>query len=66
MGWFNKKFVYEDKVFGAEMRRIYEETFQYRQKSDYELTYIPEAELVKDMLANAKEFVDKVIEFINL
>ena len=37
MGWFNKKFIYEDKIFPIEMYEIYKVAFDNRQESDYNL-----------------------------
>lgn len=59
-GWFNKKFIYEDKVFEPEMIEIYNELYQFRQKSDYDLGYIPDIETVQDSLVEVTEFVKKV------
>lgn len=59
-GWFNKKFIYEDKVFEPEMIEIYNELYQFRQKSDYDLGYTPDLETVKESLADVIEFVKTV------
>ncbi|MDR3243183.1 MAG: HEPN domain-containing protein [Elusimicrobiota bacterium] len=63
-GWFNKKFVYEDKIFDAKMAKVYKETFIYRQKSDYDITYIPNEESAKDLLCEAKNFVEIVLKVL--
>ena len=59
-GWFNKKFIYEDKVFEPEMIEIYNELYQFRQKSDYDLGYTPDIETVQESLVDVTEFVEKV------
>lgn len=37
MGWFNKKFIYQEKVFPEIMVKIYKEAFMNRQEADYEM-----------------------------
>ncbi|MDR1168047.1 MAG: HEPN domain-containing protein [Heliobacteriaceae bacterium] len=62
--WFNRKFIYEDKIFDTEMLKTYEESFAYRQKSDYDLRFIPDVKLVKDLLFDAKKFVKSIEDFL--
>ena len=64
IGWFNKKFIHEDKVFDKEIYRIYESSFAYRQKSDYDLTYIPDLDTVQTLLSKAEFFIDAIIKTI--
>jgi uncharacterized protein (UPF0332 family) len=64
MGWFHKKFVHEDKVFDRETYKIYEDAFSYRQDSDYDALYKPDLEKVKELLANAKVFIEVVRKVI--
>ncbi len=64
--WFNKKFIYEDKIFDDEMLKIYNNTFEYRQKSDYTVTYIPDLETVENLLLDAEKFVKNVEKIIYL
>ncbi|MDR0822941.1 MAG: HEPN domain-containing protein [Endomicrobium sp.] len=60
MGWFNKKFIHEDKIFSNEIYRTYESAFLYRHKSDYDAVYVPNIEKTISLLADAKIFVDTV------
>ena len=60
MGWFNKKFIYEDKVFDPELYVIYENTFRFRSQSDYDFTFHPNEEVTEGLLEQAEEFIDKV------
>jgi len=60
MGWFNRRFIYEDKVFNEGLFKIYSKAFSYRQDSDYNAMYIPDAELVNQLLADAKKFITEV------
>jgi len=60
MGWFNKKFVYEDKVFAPELFEVYRKSFEYREKSDYNVIYKPDLKTIQKLLADAKVFVEEV------
>ena len=60
MGWFNKKFIYEDNVFEPELYIIYENIFKFRNQSDYDFTFHPNEEVVESLLSQAKEFISKV------
>ena len=64
IGWFNRKFIYEDKVFDKEMYRIYESAFAYRQKSDYDLMYTPDLNTVKTLLSKAEFFINSIVKTI--
>ena len=60
MGWFNKKFIHEDKVFDTELYKIYRNAFEFRNQSDYDFTFHPNEAVVKDLLRKAEEFIDIV------
>ncbi|MDR0822368.1 MAG: HEPN domain-containing protein [Endomicrobium sp.] len=64
MSWFNKKFIYEEKVFDKTLYRTYDEAFLYRQKGDYDMQYTPDIETVNKLMSEAKVFVDAVIKVI--
>jgi len=63
--WFNKKFVYQERVFDVELFKVYRKTFKYRQKSDYDTLYIPTFEETTELLAEAKVFIERVKKYIN-
>ena len=65
MGWFNKKFVYEDKTFDEYMLEIYKRAFLSRQKSDYEILFFTSQEDLEITLKEAVFFVSKIKEFLN-
>ena len=65
MGWFNKKFVYEEKVFDKKLSKIYGDVFMYRQKGDYDTKMPADIETVKKLFINAKEFIETVRKEIN-
>ena len=60
MGWFNQKFIYEDKFFDKELSKIYQNIFQFRQKGDYDAEYPTDIEKAKELLADAKIFIETV------
>jgi len=62
MGWFNKKFVHEEKIFEATLYDTYEDAFEYRQRSDYNMFFTPEKETVERLLQRVREFVATVTE----
>lgn len=64
MGWFNKKFIKEDKIFGPGLFKIYKLTYENRRKSDYEVTYKPNAELISSNLDRAVSFIEQVEAYI--
>jgi len=64
MGWFNKKFIHEDKVFEEEMFDIYKTTYKNRMIFDYTVTENPNREDVVSNFAEARIFVDKIENYV--
>jgi uncharacterized protein (UPF0332 family) len=64
MGWFNKKYIYENKIFETRMFAIYKEAFTNRQKSDYDFTYKPEKDEIIALIEDAKFFTNRVISYL--
>ena len=60
IGWFNKKFIHEDKVFDKKISKIYETAFANRQESDYDSNTLPEFEIVKELFNDATFFIKTV------
>jgi uncharacterized protein (UPF0332 family) len=44
-GWFNKKFIYDEKIFDEQMLKIYQKAYNDRQESDYEMTKPAEVDM---------------------
>lgn len=65
MSWVNKKFIYEDKVFDKSLFKTYSRAFELRQDSDYDAIYVPNKEVVKSLLKDAKNFIDKVLKVLD-
>lgn len=66
LGWFNKKFIFESKIFSDELYAIYKTAYENRMKSDYEFTYKPDKELVNKSFEDAHEFVNTVENHIKI
>lgn len=64
MGWFNKKYIYENKIFEPELNKIYQKLLQNRENFDYSVTDYPNYETVKADIKDAKYFVETVKEYI--
>ena len=64
MGWFNKNYIHENKIFDKRYFSIYKEAFENRQKSDYDYTYIPNKEELILIMEDVKDFVSKVKQYI--
>ena len=64
MGWFNKKFINDDKIFASEIYKIYRNAFLLRQESDYQTMFNPNIEEAKELLEKAKLFIETVRKII--
>jgi uncharacterized protein (UPF0332 family) len=66
MGWFNKKYIYDEKVFAPGLIDIYKTAYKDRQESDYELVDIKNINIddIQTALANAKYFIDTIFSYI--
>lgn len=64
MGWFNKKFIYDEKIFDEKMIDIYKEAFSKRQRSDYDFFFSTDVQTSKKSLEEAIFFVEKIKQFL--
>ena len=64
MGWFNKKFIYENPIFDKEMYQIYKVSYANRQESDYTIFTKPVKENVIKSYEDAKRFIKEVTSYI--
>lgn len=60
MGWFNKKFIYQEKVFDSSMAKIYKTLIDKRETFDYDMSVIPDKEVVSRNIELAEKFVNTV------
>lgn len=64
LGWFNKVFIHEREIFNPECFKLYKNAFENRKKADYEITYKPVIENIKENLTNTINFIDIIEEYI--
>lgn len=64
MGWFNKKYIYQEKLFEPELNKIYSRLMLDRDNFDYIVSSKPIKEDVLRNLEDAKFFIDKVKPYI--
>ncbi|HBG48800.1 MAG TPA: hypothetical protein DDW90_04730 [Cyanobacteria bacterium UBA9971] len=60
LSWFNKKFIYTDKIFDEKLFKIYKEAYENRQKSDYEFMWKPVKEDIINDLNDSKFFINQI------
>ena len=60
MGWFNRKFVYDDKIFDKHLSKIYSKAYELRQEGDYISFELPDIDIVKKQFEEAKIFIETV------
>ena len=66
-GWFNRKYIFEEKVFDEKMLKIYQKAYNDRQESDYEIIMSNEVEKedLEKSLQHAKYFNEAIYSYIN-
>jgi len=60
---FSEHFV-KTGIFPREMARELNRAFEKRQISDYEYTFVISKEEAEEMLANGKQFVEKIVQYL--
>ena len=64
MGWFNKKYIYNEKIFDSKLFAIYKEVFESRQKTDYDFMYLIDETDIYGMIKDVKLFIDEVKNYL--
>ena len=64
LGWFNKKFIYQEKIFDDELYATYKTAYENRMSSDYEFTYKPDKDKTLKSFEDAKKFVNLIKKYI--
>jgi uncharacterized protein (UPF0332 family) len=64
MGWFNKKFIHEEKISEKNMFKIYNNAFENRQKSDYSISAEPKREDVINSFNESQKFINVIKSYI--
>ena len=62
LGWFNKKFIYQERIFDENVYDVYNEAFKFRQKGDYDSSYIPDINVATDLFEKAKIVIKTIRE----
>ncbi|MBR1425624.1 HEPN domain-containing protein [bacterium] len=65
MGWFNKKYIYDDKIFESRLFAIYKEAYTYRQLSDYDFMYKPDVDELLMLIKDTKYFISVIKKYLN-
>lgn len=63
-GQFNKRYIYEKKLFDTKLFKIYKELIRNRESSDYDFTYKLIKEDVLKNVEDAKMFIETVKPYI--
>lgn len=66
MGWFNKKFINQEKTFSEKMGKIYKTSFLNRQEADYEMLTATEMSIdqIKSLFNDCEFFLKTVFEYL--
>ncbi len=64
LGWFNKKFIFEDKIFSESMYVIYKDAFENRQGADYSIFVKFTKEEVQKSYNDAKLFIETLENYM--
>ncbi|HSA06867.1 MAG TPA: HEPN domain-containing protein [Candidatus Gastranaerophilales bacterium] len=64
MGQFNKKYVYQNRIFDKSLVQIYNTLIINRESSDYNLTYKQNKEEVLWGIESAKKFINTVKPYV--
>lgn len=64
MGWFNKVFIHQKKIFDKTLFKIYENAFANRMDSDYSYSTEFDIEEIKSNYKDAEYFLDKIEQYL--
>lgn len=64
MGWFNKIYIHENKIFDKKMFTIYQNAFANRMDSDYSCFYETNIDDIKSNFKDAKFFVSSIKNYL--
>ena len=65
MGWFNKKYIYQEKVFEEKLFKIYKSIYKNRMMFDYDFKQTPLKEIINQDFADAKYFIQTIKSYID-
>ena len=64
LDWFNKKYIYDDKIFQASLFKMYKKAFDSREKADYSISVIFTKNEAIENYNNIKSFVETIEKYI--
>jgi uncharacterized protein (UPF0332 family) len=64
MGWFNKKYIYQEKIFEPKYSEIYSQLMINRDKFDYDVSSEPNYNNAIEGIDKAKIFIDNVKPYV--
>jgi len=64
LGQFNKRYIYEQKLFDKSLIKIYKNLIENRESSDYDFTYKLTKENVLKDIEDAKIFIETIKSYI--
>lgn len=64
MGWFNKVFIHQKKIFGKQLFKIYENAFANRMDSDYSYTTEYDIDEIKSNYKEANFFIKEIEKYL--
>ena len=64
LDWFNKKYVYEEKIFSYELFKIYKDAFDDRTDADYSMTISFTKDEVVRNYDNVESFIETIEKYI--
>jgi uncharacterized protein (UPF0332 family) len=62
-GYFNQGFI-KTGVFPKDFGKLFNTSFEYRQKFDYVDMIVPQEELISDYISKASKFVDQISSYL--
>ena len=65
LGWFNKKFIKDEKMFKPELFQIYQNAYKNRMRSDYEFVSKPDKEKLLKSFDKAVYFIETIKNYLN-
>lgn len=64
MGWFNKEFIHQKKVFDKQLFKIYENAFANRMDSDYSYSIEYDVDEIQSNYEDVKFFINEIEKYL--
>jgi uncharacterized protein (UPF0332 family) len=63
LGWFNREFI-KPGLIDVKFNKIVKDAFEKQNEADYEITPLPPAATIEQMLSDMRLFIDEIKNFI--